>query len=31
MPLPLEIIINAGSGSVQQEETKPQLIDLFAK
>jgi len=26
---PIEVIINAGSGSVEQEETKQKLIDLF--
>ena len=31
MPQPLEVIINAGSGSVQHEETRRQLIDLFAE
>jgi YegS/Rv2252/BmrU family lipid kinase len=29
MPLPIEVIINAGSGSVEREETGRQLIELF--
>jgi len=31
MSLPIEVIVNAGSGSVEQEETKQNLIDLFAE
>jgi YegS/Rv2252/BmrU family lipid kinase len=29
MPQPIEVIINAGSGSVESEETKRQLVELF--
>jgi len=29
MPSPIEVIINAGSGSVEQEETKRRLAELF--
>ena len=29
MPSPIEVIINAGSGSVEQEETKRRLLELF--
>lgn len=31
MSSPIEVIINAGSGSVEQEETKRQLTELFEK
>ena len=31
MPQPIEIIINAGSGSVESDETKRKLIELFGE
>lgn len=31
MPQPIEVIINAGSGSVEDEKTKRELVELFAE